>query len=270
MGRLCYNRCMNLPKALFFDVDGTLLDTNTHKVPQSTVNALNALADQGYLICIATGRNMDMVQELNLKGLVKWKFLICGNGHVILDEQFKIIRHHFVSSSSVKALIERATAMNMPVFLAGPDGDMMSMPPNAYVEISHRFYKEPIPKVKAYEGERIDKIVLYEKEDFDWSVFSDLSELEVKPTMTTSADVMEAGISKHSSILDVLKTHGYPDYYIAFGDSMNDMEMLRHAPISVAMGNAIDDIKKIAHYVADDVDKDGIAKMLKQLGYCID
>lgn len=261
---------MNLPLALFFDIDGTLLDTNTHRVPDSTVTALNTLSDQGYAICIATGRNVDMVKALNLKGLVKWKFIICGNGHVILDENFDIIRQSFFSPESILNLLKRAETMNMPVFMAGPDGDLLTKAPNAYVHISHAFYKEPIPEIKPYAGQRVDKIVLYEKEDFDWSIFDDLTELDIKATMTTSADVMQAGVSKHSSIMDVLQMKGYSDYYIAFGDSMNDYEMLKHAPISVAMGNAIEPIKKIAHYIADDVDSDGIAKMLKQLGYGID
>lgn len=258
---------MNLPQALFFDIDGTLLDTNTHQVPASTVEALNTLSERGYSICIATGRGPEMVDELNLKDLVKWKFIVCGNGHIVMDSDFKIITRHFFKPETLVELIRRAALLKMPVFLSGPQGAMMSMQPNDYVLLSHAYYKEPIPSVKAYEGESIDKVVLYEKEGYDWSVFDDLDELDFKPTMTTSADVMLKGVSKHSGILHVLLEHGYSDYYIAFGDSMNDYEMLKHAPISVAMGNALDSIKKIAHYIADDIDQDGIAKMLKQLGY---
>lgn len=261
---------MNLPQFLFFDIDGTLLDTNTHKVPESTVKALNALAKQGYAICIATGRNADMVKELKLEGLVKWSYVICGNGHVVLNSEFKIVTHKFIAPEAIHALIQRAETMDMPVFMAGPDGDLLTKAPNDYVLTSHAYYKEPIPEIQAYTGQRVDKIVLYEREDFDWSIFNDLKEVDVKATMTTSADVMQAGVSKHSTILELLKKYGHSDYYIAFGDSFNDYEMLKHAPISVAMGNAIDPIKKIAHYVADDVDRDGIAKMLVKLGYCID
>lgn len=257
---------MNLPLALFFDIDGTLLDSTTHTFPESTISALNTLADQGYAICIATGRSAFMIEDLKLKGLVKWKYLVCGNGHIILDEDFQIIRQHFFSPDTLKALIEKANRYDIAVSLDGPDGAMLTRP-TAYVEIAHRYYHEYVPTVKAYEGERIDKVILFEAEDFDWSIFDDLTDIEIKPTMTTAMDVMITGVSKHSGILEVLEMNGYPDYYIAFGDAMNDYEMLSHAPISVAMGNAVDAIKKIAHYVADDVDQDGVAKMLKQLGY---
>ena len=52
---------------------------------------------------------------------------------------------------------------------------------------------------------------------------------------------------------------------IAFGDSMNDSEMLQTAGIGVAMGNASDAVKALADLVCDCCECDGIAKALKQL-----
>lgn len=261
---------MNLPNALFFDIDGTLLDTKNHQVPDSTIKALNALTKQGYAICIASGRNLTMFQALHLENLVKWKYVILSNGHMILDENMNIIRHHLFKPETIKCLIQKASTLGIPVYLSGPEVAMFNVTPNENVLVAHDYYKEPLAPIQVYADEAIDNIGLYEKEGFDWSVFDELTDLNVKPTMTTSADVMKAGVSKHSSILDVLSMNGYSDYYIAFGDSMNDYEMLQHAPISIAMGNAIDPIKKIAHYIADAVDDDGIAKMLNTLGYLVD
>lgn len=50
---------------------------------------------------------------------------------------------------------------------------------------------------------------------------------------------------------------------MAFGDGGNDIAMLQHAGIGVAMGNADDDVKQYADYVTDSVDEDGIFKALK-------
>ena len=44
----------------------------------------------------------------------------------------------------------------------------------------------------------------------------------------------------------------------AFGDSMNDYEIIREAGIGIAMGNAFEELKKAADYVTTPVDKDGI------------
>jgi len=52
---------------------------------------------------------------------------------------------------------------------------------------------------------------------------------------------------------------------VAFGDGGNDVAMLEHAGIGVAMGNAEDDVKQYADYVTDSVDEDGIFKALEHL-----
>ncbi len=50
---------------------------------------------------------------------------------------------------------------------------------------------------------------------------------------------------------------------MAFGDGGNDMEMLKHASISVAMGNGTEELKKCASYVTEDVDHDGVADAIR-------
>ena len=50
---------------------------------------------------------------------------------------------------------------------------------------------------------------------------------------------------------------------MAFGDGGNDVSMLRHAAIGVAMGNAVDEVKEHANYITTSVDEDGIANALK-------
>nr|WP_256444868.1 HAD hydrolase family protein [Gemella sp. zg-570] len=50
---------------------------------------------------------------------------------------------------------------------------------------------------------------------------------------------------------------------MAFGDGGNDMDMLKSVALGVAMGNARDDVKKVADYITDTVDNDGIEKALK-------
>ena len=52
---------------------------------------------------------------------------------------------------------------------------------------------------------------------------------------------------------------------LAFGDGGNDISMLRHAGIGIAMGNANDTVKQNADYVTDDIDNDGIVKALRHL-----
>src|SRR5699024_7783392 len=69
------------------------------------------------------------------------------------------------------------------------------------------------------------------------------------------------GIAKLMEVLNIKHEHAY-----AFGDGLNDREMLEFVPNSVAMGNAVDEVKQFAAYVTKDVDKDGIYHGLKQVG----
>ena len=50
---------------------------------------------------------------------------------------------------------------------------------------------------------------------------------------------------------------------MAFGDGGNDISMLEHVGIGVAMGNARDEVKAVSDYVTDCVDQDGIYNALK-------
>ena len=56
----------------YFDVDGTLLDNDTHVIPESTINALNTLKSAGYLVGLCTGRNYQGIVEANIHDLIEW------------------------------------------------------------------------------------------------------------------------------------------------------------------------------------------------------
>lgn len=51
---------------------------------------------------------------------------------------------------------------------------------------------------------------------------------------------------------------------VAFGDDMNDINLLEHCAIGVAMGNALDEVKAVADYICDGNDNDGVAKWLEE------
>ena len=81
------------------------------------------------------------------------------------------------------------------------------------------------------------------------------------------ADINRRGVSKRSGIDHLLEYYGIPlDQTMAFGDGGNDIQMLEHVHLGVAMGNAVDSAKQAADYVTDPVDDDGISNALYRLG----
>ncbi|MBW5377106.1 Cof-type HAD-IIB family hydrolase, partial [Brachyspira pilosicoli] len=69
---------------------------------------------------------------------------------------------------------------------------------------------------------------------------------------------------KHIGIDKIIEHYGIKlEETIAFGDGGNDISMIKHAHIGVAMGNANKEVKEIADYITDDVDNNGIYNALK-------
>ena len=72
------------------------------------------------------------------------------------------------------------------------------------------------------------------------------------------------GNTKQKGIDEIIRHFGIRlEETMAFGDGGNDVSMLRHAAIGVAMGNAVDEVKEHANYITTSVDENGIANALK-------
>ena len=72
---------------------------------------------------------------------------------------------------------------------------------------------------------------------------------------------------KAKGILAVLEYYGWTqDNAMSLGDGNNDIEMLLFTGASVAVGGALPDVKAVADYVTDDIDKDGWAKAMVHYG----
>ena len=91
---------------------------------------------------------------------------------------------------------------------------------------------------------------------------------EVKKALSDlGIDLILKSGGKVAGIRHVIEREGIrPEECIAFGDAENDIEMLEYCGIGVAMGNAQDQVKKIADHVTSSVDDDGIRNALRSYG----
>ncbi len=82
-----------------------------------------------------------------------------------------------------------------------------------------------------------------------------------------SMDILPKGGSKAEGIKQMIKKLNFDlkDVY-AFGDGLNDIEMIQEVGTGVVMGNASDEVKQYADFVTHDVAEEGIPYGLKKLG----
>ena len=81
------------------------------------------------------------------------------------------------------------------------------------------------------------------------------------------ADVIEKGFSKAEGLKRLLQHYNVdPADTVAFGDSLNDLELLKECALGIAMGNGREELKKAADYVTDPIGEDGIWNACRHFG----
>jgi hypothetical protein len=77
--------------------------------------------------------------------------------------------------------------------------------------------------------------------------------------------IMHEDASKSNAIAALAEHWGIKSVdVVAFGDDINDIDMLQHCGIGIAMGNAVDEVKAAADYICDTNENDGIAKWIEE------
>lgn len=257
-------------KALFFDIDGTLIDFRTHRIPESTVRAIREAKENGNKIFIATGRSRTIVElpglpDEMIDGYVTLNGAICLDG----DKPVSLTKIPADVVREFSEICKERGLINLYVML---DGMKVANGGERFEELFTRFFNlKPIPGTdfESVQKEDIYQMTAFFTEDMEQELKVRFPGLEFNRWIPTFADITCKGVDKAMGIEKMARHFGIDlKDTIAFGDGGNDIPMLRKAGIGVAMGNATDDVKANADLVTDDVAADGIYKALQTLGLC--
>lgn len=256
-------------KAVFFDIDGTLVSFETHKIPVSTQEALKELRRQGIKVFIATGRPWLLIN--NLDGL-EFDGYLTVNGSYCFTARHEPIYKGSIPQEDIEQLIDFHRTDDTP-FVFVYDNEMFVTAVNDRVQAVSDLIEIPVPRVAPIEearGKEILQIMGYftAEEEKQTAIFNNvLTHCEPMRWYPLFADIIARGNSKSAGIDKVLGYYGIDlQDTMAFGDGGNDVLMLKHVATGVAMGNAGTHVKAAADYVTASVDEDGIAKALKHFG----
>lgn len=255
--------------ALFFDIDGTLVSFSTHRIPDSTIQALTQAKRAGHRIFIATGRppliitNLGAIEHL-IDGYVTINGALCFVGE-------KVLKCKEIANETARFVVSDAREKNYGLIMVG-EKDVAVLDPQGQVD---RIFRQEIcvenlnqaRPVEEVLQQRIFQLTPFFDEDYEKQIMARLTDCTVGRWHPAFTDITAKGADKGEGLLALAEHFGLdPRYTIAFGDGGNDSSMIRTAGIGVAMGNAMDSLKQEADYVTTSVDDDGISNALRHFG----
>jgi Cof subfamily protein (haloacid dehalogenase superfamily) len=248
-------------KTLFlFDIDGTILPVGEKEIPTSTKESIEELINNGYEVAIATGKAYQEAKKVGDQ--LGIKTIISTNGQVVHIDGVKVYDQEmdfdevnkFVKDNIDKLTIgvqssERSYAIN------GPNDEILF----DFLE------KVSIPKVELFSELQKDIPI-----NQVWLV-GDYQNITIPEGYKTAGWPMDVGCdmlikeASKANGLKKLKELSDKEFIkvFAFGDGLNDIEMLEEADVSIAMGKSKQVVKDAATYVTTNDNDDGIFNFLK-------
>ncbi|MGG3448932.1 Cof-type HAD-IIB family hydrolase [Domibacillus aminovorans] len=253
-------------KIIFFDIDGTLYD-HDKKLPASTKQAVRDLQEKGYEVAIATGRAPFMFK--NLREELDIDTFVSYNGQYVVFKGEPIYKNA-LNKEALLRLTDVAIKRENPIVYMDHENMGRNTLDNEDMTVGLNSLKVdffPSHDPNYHEGRDLYQSLLFCKDPEDKLYKEQFPEFDFVRWHVVSVDIVPAGGSKAKGIQKIIdRLDITPENVYAFGDGLNDVEMLETVMNSVAMGDGREEAKKAAKYVTTNVDEDGIVNGLKMVG----
>lgn len=274
-------------KLIFLDADGTLLHSDGH-IPGSTILACELAQKNGHKICLGTGRQVvEIIGDLKK---INFDACICGSGSTVTinneivkdsnfdnEESYQLKQYFF--ENQIPFIVEGShglfSTQNVVDYL---NGNLEKLCYNLSEEEKSKhslaLVIQQIHVVSTKELERcpINKIAFLnspipvEEIVKQFNQKYDVIPSTYPPYGKMSGEITRKHITKANGIDIIAKYFNVSkEDIISVGDNYNDLPMFEKSGLSIAMGNSVEEVKKQADYVTDDILKDGIYNAFKKL-----
>lgn len=259
--------------ALFvFDVDGTLLNSRL-RVSPATRTAVHDLMSAGHKVALASARPPRSIAQLSEELLGTIAEMIALNGAFVAEGE-RVLIEQAIPATNVRAAVEYARAAGLEINVyTGWEWWVESPGPGIDAEADIvGFRPTVVESLGGAHAPAAHKILLIgdperARQAREWARSSDMA-VEASLSKPHYCELVASGVSK-SGAMDFLASRlGIArQRVVAFGDGENDLPMIEAAGVGVAMGNAIDEVKRAATLTTTSHDDDGIPHALRTLGY---
>ncbi len=250
-------------KAIFFDIDGTLLSYNTHKVLPGTIAAFETLRRKGVKTFISSGRPLMLIPDMPVQfdG-----FITVNGGFCFVDD--KVILRNSIDKNDCQRWLEYVKQYDLTTMCFTEREMYINRIEPVAMALRDKlgFKMPPVLPLDELRDKEVFQFIAIQSADNDAKVLENLSHCRMPRWHPLFSDIVPENSSKAVGIERMLAHFGIGrEESMAFGDGANDIEMLDYVGTSVAMGNADDNVKTHASYVTDSADDEGIAKALRHL-----
>ena len=213
---------------------------------------------------MATGRPQLLIN--NISDLDFDGYIIMNGAHCFTKDK-KDIYKEIIPQDDIRRVVEYTKTHNYPFVFVDDNEWFITQKDKAVDEIC-KLIEIPAPPIRPAEDALktdIMQMMGYFPTEVDEEVFGKiLTHCEAMRWHPLFTDIVSRNTSKSNGIDKVIEYYGINlEETMAFGDGGNDIPMLKHAHIGIAMGNASDSVKASADFITDTVDNDGVIKALK-------
>ena len=270
-------------KLIFLDIDGTLTEPGKNVPPPSAVDAVRRAREKGHKVVLCSGRNYGMlypVTQYGFDGLVASAGgYIEYNGQVVYDcpmtsEQQSRVLDIFKESGIYRTIGGRSHSYTDEGFKEFLSENIQSKANSELLRWRIQIENElGIRPMSEYDGEpiygmafmsrgaeRLKKPLQMLQEEFDFCIQDEDACGIVNGELSSKEFDKGKAVERLCGFLGISK-----EDTIAFGDSMNDLEMLQAAEIGVCMANGSPSLLKIANMVCPSVLEDGLYSAFEKL-----
>lgn len=258
-------------KLIACDMDGTLLDSRK-RLPKALPDVLQKLKEKGVTFCVASGRQYASLRR-DFEAFADDILFLCENGALVMQHDARVLIDP-VDPSFITQIVTAARALEgvYPVVCRADVALIEKTASPEFIRNTKMYYPsvEVVDDLTAL-GRLTDvcKVAFYDEGDAQTHELPELQKrLEGPLAVILSGehwvDVMKPGVNKGCAMRGIQQKLGLlPEECMAFGDYLNDCELLEAVGESYAMANAHPALKKLARHIAPSNDEDGVMRTVR-------